>query len=195
MTTVDPAQIAAMRERDEFFWVDLVTPADAAVDDLGTALGLHPVALEDTREFGQRPKLDPYGDHLLLVFYTARTTGDADAPGEPLEVHLYLSGDFMATVRRDDCDALDDLHRRLHDEPTHDEEVLIYRVLDALTDAYYPVIEAIETEIDALEARVLDRPRRDQLTRSYRLKQNVHLLHRLVAAQRDLSTTAPDAIL
>ena len=52
-------------------------------------LGLHPVALEDTREFGQRPKVDPYDDHVLLVFYTARLDG-ARAAVAPLEVHVYV---------------------------------------------------------------------------------------------------------
>ena len=47
------------------------SPSDEDVERLGEALGLHPVALEDTREFGQRPKLDHYGDHVLIVFYTA----------------------------------------------------------------------------------------------------------------------------
>jgi magnesium transporter len=194
-TAVDEAKIKELRERDEFFWIDLVEPDDETIEQLGRVLGLHPVALEDTREFGQRPKLDPYGDHLLIVFYSARPTGDPEWPAEPLEIHLYLSGSFMAAVRRDHCDALDVLHAKLKDEPTHDEEILIYRVLDGLTDAYYPVIEAIETQIDALEAEVLVRPRREHLSRSYRLKQCVHQLHRLVAAQRDLSSTAPDAIL
>jgi magnesium transporter len=195
LTTIDLETIKQLRERDEFFWIDLVHPSDEDVDRLGQVLGLHPVAMEDTREFGQRPKLDPYGDYLMLVFYSARVTGDPDWPAEPLEVHVYLSGQFMATVRRDRCDALDALHGKLHDQPTHDEEVLIYRVLDGLTDAYYPVIDAIENEIDALEAAVLVRPRREHLSRSYRLKQNVHQLYRQVAAQRDLSSTAPDAIL
>jgi magnesium transporter len=194
-TSIDEERVAELRARDEFFWIDLVAPGDEEVEQLGQALGLHPVALEDTREFGQRPKLDPYGDHLLLVFYSARPTGDHEWPAVPLEIHLYLSGSFMATVRRDHCDALDELHAKLEDEPTDDEEVLVYRVLDGLTDAYYSVIEAIENEIDMLEAAVLARPRRDQLTLSYRLKQCVHELHRLVAAQRDLSSTAPDAIL
>jgi magnesium transporter len=194
-TALDEAKIKELRERDEFFWIDLVDPSDEDVDQLGRVLGLHPVAMEDTREFGQRPKLDPYGDHLMLVFYSARATGDPEWPAVPLEIHVYLSGSYMATVRRDHCDALDALHAKLKDEPTDDEEVLIYRVLDGLTDAYYPVIEAIETQIDALEAAVLVRPRRGHLSRGYRLKQNVHQLHRLVAAQRDLSSTAPEAIL
>jgi magnesium transporter len=195
LTTVDSGQIAALRERDEFFWIDLVSPSDEEVERLGRALDLHPVALEDTREFGQRPKLDPYGDHLLLVFYTAHPTGDPAWPGEPLEVHIYLSGSYMVTVRREHCDSLHELHARLHDEPTHDEEMLVYRLLDSLTDAYFPVIDALEEQIDALEAQVLTRPRREHLTRSYRLKQCVHQLARLVTAQRDQSQTAPDAIM
>ena len=103
LTEVDPAEIARLRERDEFFWIDLSSPSDEDVERLGEALGLHPVALEDTREFGQRPKLDPYGGHLLLVFYTAIATGDPGWPAEPLEVHIYLSGGYMVTVRRDAC--------------------------------------------------------------------------------------------
>jgi magnesium transporter len=195
LTQVDPELISRLRAEDHFFWIDLVSPGEDEIMKLGDLLDLHPVALEDTLEFGQRPKLDPYGDNLLLVFYSARPTGDSQWPGEPLEVHVYLSGSFMATIRRDRCDALDALHQRLHDEPTHDEEILVYRVLDGLTDAYYPVIEAVETQIDALEAAVLSHPRREQLTHAYRLKQCTHQLHRLVSAQRDLSSTAPDAIL
>ena len=81
LTQVDGDRIAELRERDEFFWIDLSNPSDAEIEQLGEALDLHPVALEDTREFGQRPKLDPYGHHVLLVFYTARTTGDAGVAG------------------------------------------------------------------------------------------------------------------
>src|ERR687898_432028 len=125
LTGVDPTEIARLRERDEFFWIDLSSPSDEDVERLGETLGLHPVALEDTREFGQRPKMDPYGTHLLLVFFTARATGDADWPAESIEIHIYLSGDFMVTVRRDECTLLDDLHGTLAKAETHDEESLV----------------------------------------------------------------------
>ena len=153
------------------------------------------MAIEDTREFGQRPKLDPYGHHVLFVFYTARTTGDPAWPAEPLEVHIYLSGSSMVTVRRDECTVIDDLRGSLAEAGTEDEELLVYRVLDALTDAYYPVISTIEERVDALEGEVLDRPRREHLRRGYRLKQCVHQLHRLVAAQRDQFQGAREAII
>lgn len=185
LTGVDDARIRALRERDEFFWLDLLSPSDEEIERLGGMLGLHPVALEDTREFGQRPKLDSYDDVLLLVFYSARSTDDPDWPAEPIEVHVHLSGGFVLTVRREICLVLDRLHKDLALEPTREEEVLVYRILDGLTDAYYPVIDGIEQAIDAVEAEVLRRPRRTQITSVYRLKQCVHALQRLVTSQRD----------
>jgi magnesium transporter len=179
LTAVDESLIARLRQEDHFFWIDLVSPDRSEVEQLGAALGLHPVALEDTIEFGQRPKVDPYDDQLLLVYFTARV------PAEPLEVHIYIAGGFMATVRQEKCQALDDLHDELARASIQDEEALVYRVLDGLTDAFYPVIEALEHDIDQLEAEVLTRPRKEHLTRSYRLKQDVRELHRLTAAQRD----------
>jgi magnesium transporter len=188
LTSVDEQLIKRLRAEHHFFWIDLARPSQEEVERLGGALDLHPVALEDTMEFGQRPKVDPYEDQVLFVFYTARK------PAQPIEVHVYISGDFIATVRHDDCDALDDLHSDLADQPTHDEERLVYRIFDGLTDAYYPVINALEDQIDTLEADVLAHPRREMLTRSYRLKQSVRDLHRLAAAQSEGFSAAHDAI-
>jgi magnesium transporter len=194
-TGVDDARIGALREKDEFFWVDLISPSEDDLERLGRLLGLHPVALEDTREFGQRPKLDVYEQHLLLVFFSARATGDPDWPAEQIEIHVYLSGSFVVTVRREVCLVLDQLHEELQPESTKEEEVLVYRILDGLTDAFYPVIHAVEADLDTLEGEVLSRPRREHLTRIYRLKQCVHGLQRLVTAQRDMFQHASEEIL
>jgi magnesium transporter len=101
----------------------------------------------------------------------------------------------VITVRREPCLVLDKLHDALKDESTKEEEILVYRILDGLTDAYYPVIDGIEREIDAVEAVVLSRPRRAHLSRIYRLKQCVHQLLRLVSAQKDQHHDAVTEIL
>jgi magnesium transporter len=195
LTSADEAKIREQRERDEFFWLDLLSPSDEELEQVGKLLGLHPVAIEDTREFGQRPKMDIYDGMLLLVFYSARETGDPDWPAEPIEVHVYLSGGYVMTVRREPCLVLDKLHDELKNESTKEEEILVYRILDGLADAYYPVIDAIEREIDAVEAVVLSRPRRAHLSRIYRLKQCVHALLRLVSAQKEQHRDAVTEIL
>jgi magnesium transporter len=98
LTSVGRDRIAELLEAGHFFWLDLESPADDELAALGELLHLHPLALEDTREFGQRPKLDRYGDAVLLVYYTASVTGDG-VP-ELVEVHLHISGSWIVTVRR-----------------------------------------------------------------------------------------------
>jgi len=194
---VDRDRITELRERDEFFWLDVTGPSADEIKMLGELLGLHPVAVEDTVEFNQRPKLDSYGDHILFVFYTVRKgRNTGEGLFEPVEVHIYISGGFVVTVRRAECTQLDSLHHELDQTDSKAEEYIVYKVFDVLTDAFYPIIDALEERIDALESHVLlSRPSREQLAEIYRLKQRVHDLSRRVVPQRDRFTTGSDAIL
>jgi magnesium transporter len=192
LTAVDGDRIAGLRRADEFFWLDLESPSDDELDALQETLELHPMALEDTREFGQRPKVDAYQDYVLLVFFTLRESDERMV--EPVEVHVYVSGHWIMTVRRVPLPLLERLHDELEPTATHEEDYIVYRILDALTDAFYPGIARLEDNIDALEADVLERPRRELLGRVYRVKQEVHELQRLIAGQRDQFQTASSAI-
>jgi magnesium transporter len=191
LTELDPDRIAEQREHDEFFWVDLNDPTPAELRRAGEVLALHPLALEDTIEWNQRPKVDTYGDHVLVVFYTARADGEDVGL---LEVHVYVSGGFVFTVRRAACVALETLHEQLARAPIQDEGYLVYRIFDTLTDAYYPVVDGLEERIDALEARVLLRARREQITEIYRLRQEVRELLRTGTSQRDHFMAISEAI-
>jgi magnesium transporter len=186
LTAVDPDRIAADRRSGHAFWLDLVAPADEEVEHVGSLLGLHPVAIEDTREFGQRPKVDVYDDHVLLVFYTARL--DEQGAVQSVEVHVYVAAGYLLTVRRDSCEVLDHLRARVGELSEHP----VYKIFDTLTDAFYPVIEALESRIDALEGEVLERTRREQLAAIYRLRQEVREIGRTTSVQRDQFQAASD---
>ena len=94
LETVDRERLAELRERDEFFWLDLTEPTAEDLKAVGEVLGLHPVALEDTIEFGQRPKLDLYGDHVLVRLLhgppRARVARGAGRAGRDPHLHLGL---------------------------------------------------------------------------------------------------------
>ena len=195
LTSIDRDQLADHRQRDEFFWLDLTSPSAQDLDALRDMLELHPVALEDTREFGQRPKVDAYGDYVLVVFYTALLDEGDQRLVHPVEVHVYVSGHWIVTVHQERLPLLEKLHDELEPTRTREEDYLVYRIFDSLTDAFYPAIARLEERIDSLEAEVLERPRRELLRRVYRIKQEVHELQRLIAGQRDQFQTAAGAVL
>src|SRR3954454_11675432 len=105
VTELEPDKIEQSLAADHFFWLDLEDPSPADIHKAAELLSLHPVAVEDTLEFGQRPKVDVYENHLLIVFFTARMSDERAA--EPIEVHIYLSGSFILTVRRSECTVLE----------------------------------------------------------------------------------------
>ncbi|HKG39075.1 MAG TPA: magnesium/cobalt transporter CorA [Conexibacter sp.] len=185
LDAIDERAIAELTARREFFWLDLVEPSAEELDSLAERFGWHPLALEDVQKRGQRPKLDRYGDHMLLVFYGARQVGH-EAP-DVIEVHLVVSGDWVVTVRQGGCTELDELRQRLPADRTKGEQFVVYRILDALTDTFFPVLESIDDAIDELEDAIVLGPDDEQLQRIFHLKRSLVTLRRIVTPQRDLA--------
>jgi magnesium transporter len=185
LDSVDDRAIDELTARREFFWLDLVDPSPEQLGALAKRFGWHPLALEDMQKRGQRPKLDGYGDHMLLVFFGARQVGH-DAPAV-IEVHLVVSGDWVVTVHDGRCSELDELRARLRADRTKGEQFVVYSILDTLTDTFFPVLEAIDDAIDELEDAIVLGPNDEQLQRIFHLKRSLVTLRRIVTPQRDLA--------
>ncbi|HWE11329.1 MAG TPA: magnesium/cobalt transporter CorA [Solirubrobacteraceae bacterium] len=193
LTAIDEASIKAHLRRDQFFWLDLTDPAPEEIAALGRLFGFHPLALEDTEHFGQRPKLDNYGDHIFLVFYGAWRHPEDDP--EPLrEVHLFLAGRYLVTVHRDPLPPLDQQRAQLDGRVLHSEQFLLYRVLDALTDSFFPWLSDMDEQIDGLEQSVLESPDEHQLEQLFGLRRQLVAVRKVVTPQRDLFARSVDQI-
>src|SRR5437588_2570907 len=192
-TRIDEARIRDHMQRDQFFWLDLQAPGADELAQLREIFGFHPLALEDTEHFGQRPKLDDYGTYVFLVFYGAWRHGAEDP--EPLrEVHLFITGQYLVTIHRDPLPALDQQRAQLEGRALHSEQFLLYRVMDALVDSFFPLLADMDDEIDDLEAAVLANPTDQQLERLFSLKRQLIALRKVVTPQRDLFARSIDQI-
>ena len=190
---LDEETIKDYLKRDQFFWLDLTAPNREKLAKLGELFGFHPLALEDAEEWHQRPKLDNYGDYVVLVFYGAWRHGpDDQAP--LLEVHLFISGHYVITVHRDPLPLFDAEREQLDGRVLHSEQFLIYRVLDTLTDSFFPILSDIDDEIDDLEAAVLADPTEEQLARLFGLKRELIAMRKVVTPQRDLFARSVDEV-
>lgn len=194
LNSLDRSTISELQARDEFFWLDLQRPTTETVEMLGELFHFHPLALEDSQHFGQRPKLDDYDNHMFLVYYGARPEGGED--DEMLvEVHAFISGSFIITVHQRPCAELEELRGRLPRQADRSEQFVIYRVLDAITDSFFPALEGIGIEIEQLEAEILEKPTERHLERIFDLRRHLVSLHRVVSPQRDLLARPTDDIL
>jgi magnesium transporter len=187
LDAIDRARIEELRARHEFFWLDLLDPDQDVLAELADVFDLHEVVVEDLQHFGQRPKLDDYDRFVHMVFYGMEA-------GEPVEVHLVVLGDVLITVRRDHCSSLLGARPRLEQTDPSREEYAVYRVLDALTDSFFPVLEQLDDEIDDLEDVVVLRAERSDMQRIVALKRKLTELRRLIGPQRDMLAGAGDFI-
>jgi len=192
LARLDREEIERLLVRDEFFWLDLDSPDEAALEAISDELGWHPLAVEATREWNQRPKLDDYADHILLVFYGVRPTSNP-LDAEPLEVHIYVHGGYVVTIHRG-CAELAVIRERAQRRQPDSEQGLVYMILDGLTDTYFPVLDAIDNEIDAVENEITVGAQHEQVERMFGLKRELLLLRRVVGPMRDIFSTRSDAL-
>jgi magnesium transporter len=183
----DADRIRALCASGEFFWLDISGPTAAQIDELAGILDLPPLAVEDSREFGQRPKVDDYGDRLLIVCYGARP----DPTGAKLvEVHVHLAQGSVVTLHRDPYTVLDEV-RRMH---AHSDQELVYRILDALSESVLFVVRGIEQEVSGLEQRAFEHPSAADRRRITELRSRLFRQQLIVVPQRDMLGTGADAI-
>ena len=106
-----------------------------------------------------------------------------------------ISGSYIVTVRHGPCDELDELHDALDGALRGGEQFVVYRVLDTLTDTFFPILASIDDDIDALENDVIERPTDEQLQRIFRLKRTLVMMRKIITPQRDLFARAGEDII
>jgi magnesium transporter len=190
---IDRDAIAGLLQRDEYFWLDLTAPSEDDFAALKELFDFHPLALEDARKQGQRPKLDDFGSHMLLVFYGAEEREGGEFA--MLEVHAFLSGGFIVTTHGDPCQELVDIRERLTRQPPRSEQFVIYRVIDGLTDTFFPVLDDLDQRIERLDAEIFESANENHLKDIGDLRRLLVDLRRVVTPQRDLLAQRMDDIL
>jgi len=191
---IDRDAIAGLLDRDEYFWLDLDAPSNDDVQILDDLFHFHPLALEDLRKKGQRPKLEDFGDYMFLVYYGARDP-DGTTGVSLEEVHAFISGGYLVTVHDGDCGALDEVRKRLDAVPPSSEQFVVYRVLDALTDTFFPLLENLEERLEDLDEQIFSHPSPDHLEPLTELRRDLVKLGRVATPQRDMLARHIDDVL
>lgn len=199
LDSIDRETIGELLSRDEFFWLDLDAPSDDDVAQIAELFKFHPLSVEDATKRGQRPKLEDFDDYMFLVYYGARglveSAGEGEAEVELEEVHAFIAGGYLVTVHDGDCGALDEARKRMVAQEPRSEQFVVYRVLDGLTDTFFPLLERLEDRLEKLDEDIFEHPSPDQYQRLTELRRDLVKIGRVATSQRDMLARSVDEIL
>ena len=168
--SLEEAQAASARD-DAFVWISLYEPTRDELDSVGREFELHELAVEDAVKAHQRPKLERYGDVTLLVLKTARYLEPDEI--EFGEILLFIATSFVISVRHGEAVPTPSIRAKLESRPEFlrcGPMAVVYAVIDEVVDAYAPVMDALDRDIDEVEEEVFGGDRGNPAQRIYELK-------------------------
>lgn len=184
---IQEEQTPRLPEEGELVWLHLDCPTDENLKHaLTEVFACHPLLVEDTLHFGQRPKLDHYPGprvaHDVLFFYALRPNFKHQ------EFCIIMSDQFIVTVTKTHIVELEKVYESvsLHPELMATPGTLVYRLLDACVDEYFTVIDSLEEHLDDLQERVFEHSEQNNGRVIFQLKRHVQTLRRLASDGRNV---------
>jgi magnesium transporter len=178
-----PLDLARDAGKDDgaFVWIGLYEPSEEEFDAVTREFQLHELAVEDAINAHQRPKVELYGDTLLVVLKTVREVPGSDDL-ETGEILIFVNRDFVVTVRHGQS--------RLHDVRLEVEQrpdllrfgtgAVLYAIVDRIVDEYEPVVQAVEGDIQQVEHDMFSPERSNPAERIYAMEREVLDLQRAI---------------
>ncbi len=173
---------------DCFVWVAL---RDATHDELvkmQEEFTLHPLAVEDAHHGHQRPKVEEFGDSLFVVMHLPELI---DGELELGEVNVFVGSNYVLSVRNRSTYGFLGVRERCEREShllKHGSGFVLYALMDAVVDHYFPLIDAFEVELEEIEAKIFVKGQgRSNIERLYELKRKLTVLKHAVTPLMEAS--------
>jgi magnesium transporter len=137
-----------------FVWVALRDPQAPELAEMQQEFDLHPLAVEDARSGHQRPKIEEYGESLFTVLHMIEL---ADGEFRVGEVAIFTGPNYVLSVRSHSEKGFQEVRARCEREPKllkQGSGYVLYALMDAVVDRYFPILDGLENELDVIEQRI-----------------------------------------
>jgi magnesium transporter len=186
---VNPSDIDELLAReDTFLWLDLQNPQQQDIELLHEEFKFHPLAIEDATRHHERPKLEAFDSYYFMVFYTL-SYNDARRQLASQAVGLFIGANYIVSVHEGEISTIDETIKRWQAHTAdfgHDAGALLYALLDAIVDDYFPVIDQLAERVEDMEEQIFERFKDDALQEVFSLKRDLLGVRRVVAPERDV---------
>ena len=178
-----------LKEPDRFIWIGLHEPGEELLRQVQQEFGLHDLAIEDAHRAHQRPKLERYGDSLFIVLRTAQRNSEQRRIDFG-ETHLFVGERYIVSVRHGTSLTYAEVRARCEATPellSKGPGFVLHALMDFIVDQYFPIVDALEDELEALEGAIFDGSfRRETAASIYQLKRDLLEVKRAVSPLVDV---------
>jgi magnesium transporter len=181
-------EVFPYRDTATVTWINVEGLHDVPLlEKLGQHFGFHPLTLEDVLNCGQRPKLEEYGAYHFMVMKSLTRRPD----GLKIEqISFFFAGNYVITLQEDPGDSFEAVRERIRHGKGQirrmGPDYLVYALVDALVDEFFPVLESYGERVEELEDEVIARPDPATLNEIHRIKRELLLLRRTAWPEREV---------
>jgi magnesium transporter len=182
------AELAAVVADAGVAWIDIQGLGDGSVLHwLRDALGIHPLAIADLANVGQRPKFEDYGERDLIITQLVETDDDQGVAIE--QVSIVVGPGWVVSVLERPHQVFDPIRERIRSGTSTicrmQQDFLAYSLLDAVVDSYFPFAEQVGEVLNDLEEEVTEHPNQTTLNKLHAVRRTLLSVHRVMWRQRD----------
>ncbi|HEX6140641.1 MAG TPA: magnesium transporter CorA family protein [Candidatus Limnocylindria bacterium] len=176
--------VPQLKASDGFTWVDLTEPAPELVERIAREIGLHALVAEDIIERNERAKVEPVGDYVHLVMFALTRDGETRTH----EVDFVLGKRFLLSVHPAAWDprSAHQLKLGLDAVLQRGPDFLLWALVDAVVDGYFPIFDAFGDEIDELQDSVVDSADRATVQQLFAVKRELIRIRHVIGPSREI---------
>jgi magnesium transporter len=179
------------REKAGVVWVNVIGLRDVEViEQVGNRCGLHPLLLEDVLNINQRPKLEEYDGAVAVIVNALGYDKERDQVAKE-QVGLVLGPGFVISFQERDTGLFDSVKQRIRTSKGHirhsGPDYLLYALLDSIVDTYFEAIEAVQDQLESIEADLLSNPTHDTLRAIQQMKTETMILRKSIWPVREMA--------
>lgn len=180
-------EISDYLEREDcLVWVALRDTTEAELEQMQEEFGLHDLAIEDARHGHQRPKVEEYGETLFVVMHIVEIERSELTVGE---ISVFVGRNFILSIRNRNKQHFLGVRNRCEREPQLlrlGSGFVLYALMDAVVDRYFPVLDALESQLESIEEHLFDKGTAlTNIEQLYELKRRVLVLRHAVMPLMD----------
>src|SRR5690606_27534127 len=172
-----------LEQAHTFVWVAFQDATAEELRVMQAKFDLHDLAIEDAMHGRQRPKIEDYGSMLFTSMHLVERLPDGRL--NVAEVAVFTGSNFVLSIRNRSKEGFLNVRKRCEQEPEmlrHGSGFVLYALMDAVVDRYFPILDGFEGELEDIEAEMFAQDAvRSNIQRLYQLKRRVMLLKHAVA--------------